>query len=210
MNEEIDLVKIEQATFRTANQDGLTEVWMGLMICSMALVLIQTAFASMVAFLIIFQAAFNERVKEKFTYPRIGRVKLRGEAEMPSGYGWLLVIAVMVPAFASVVFSTRIENEILSLVARWAPVLIGLGIIQPAAYLVERSGLNRYYWTGAVSAILGLAFTLVEFPSPVSRMILYLFLVGVVFIIAGLTSLTRFVRKYPILELEEEVNERDQ
>jgi len=210
MNETIDLVKLEQSTFRIANQDGLTEIWMGLMITSISLILMHPTFVGTVAILIIFQAVFNEKIKERFTYPRIGKVKLRGEAEMPSGYGWILAIVIMIPALASVVFSTRMENDLLFLIARWAPVLVGIGLIQPATYLVEKSDLNRYYWTGAVSVLLGLVFTLLEFPAPVYRMSLYLALVGALFILAGLTSLARFVRKYPILELEEEVDEQDQ
>lgn len=210
MNEKIDLIKLEQATFRIANQDGLTEIWMGLMIMAIALVMIQTAFVGTVAILIIFQAAFNERIKERFTYPRIGKVKLLGEDEMPSGYGWLVVIALMIPAIASVFFSTRIENDLLFLIAQWAPVLVGLGLIQPAAYLAERSDLKRYYGIGAVSAIIGVAFTLLDFPTPVYRMILYLALVGALFLLSGITSLARFVKKYPILDVEEVSDEQYQ
>jgi hypothetical protein len=210
MNEKIDLVKLEKATFRTANQDGLTELWMGLMITTIALLLIQTAFVASVGFLIIFQAAFNEKIKEKFTYPRIGKVKLHGEAETPTGYGWILVVVIMIPALASVIFSSRYENDLVFLIAQWAPLLVGISLVQPAAYLVGKSGLNRYYVIGAASAILGMVLTLLDFPTPVYRMIVYLSLVGGLFILTGLTSLARFVRKYPILDLEEVGDERDQ
>ncbi len=210
MNETIDLVKLEQSTFRIANQDGLTELWMGLMIMAIVLVLTQTAFVGTVAILIIFQAVFTEKIKEKYTYPRIGKVKLRDEAKMPSGYGWILVIAIMIPALTSVVFSTRIENDIIFLIAGWAPLLIGIGLIQPASYLVQKSGLSRYYWIGLVSVLLGLVFVLSEFPTPVYRMILYLALNGALFIIIGIASLLRFMRKYPLLELEEVIDEQAQ
>ncbi|MFW9809011.1 MAG: hypothetical protein ACFFE6_06490 [Candidatus Thorarchaeota archaeon] len=210
MNEDIDLVKLEQATFRIANQDGLTEMWMGLMIAAIALVLIQTAFVGTVAILIIFQAVLTEKVKERFTYPRIGKVKLRGEAEMPTGYGWIFAIVIMIPAIASVAFSTRIENDLLFLLAQWAPVLIGIGLIQPTLYLVEKSNLKRYYGIGAFATIAGLAFTLLDFPTPVYRMTLYLAFVGAIFFLAGLTSLVRFVKKYPILDLEDVSDEQDQ
>ncbi len=208
MNERIDLVKLEQATFRIANQDGLTEIWMGLMILAIALLMIQTAFVATVAFLILFRAALNERVKERFTYPRIGRVKLRDEDEMPSGYGWLVVVVMMIPALASVVFSTRIENDLLFLIARWAPLLIGVGLIQPTAYLVERSGMRSYYVIGAATTFLGALFVLLEFPTPIDRMVIFLAVVGGLFLLAGLTGLVRFVRKYPILDLEEVGNEQ--
>ncbi|MHA3964046.1 MAG: hypothetical protein AM325_010960 [Candidatus Thorarchaeota archaeon SMTZ1-45] len=208
MNEKIDLVKLEQATFRTANQDGFTELWMGLMILAISLLLIHTAFVGTVAILIIFQAVFNEKIKEKFTYPRIGKVKLRGEAETPSGYGWILAVLIMIPALASVFFSTVYENDILYLIARGAPVLVGIGLIQPSAYLVSKSGLNRYYGIGIVSSILGMVFTLLESPTAVSRMTVYLVIVGGLFILVGIASLARFVRKYPILDLEEMGNEQ--
>ncbi|MFW9907486.1 MAG: hypothetical protein ACFFEF_02835 [Candidatus Thorarchaeota archaeon] len=203
MNEEIDLVRLEQATFRTANQDGLTELWMGLMILAIALVLVQAAFAATVAFLILYQAVLNEKIKEKYTYPRIGKVKLRNEKEMPSGYGWLIVVALMIPALAAVVFSQRIENDLLLLIANLAPVLVGIGLVPPAAYLVERSGLRSYYGIGAIAVILSGILVLVEFSTPAYRMVSYLALVGALFVLTGILSLFRFVRKYPILEVEE-------
>ncbi|MHA2141793.1 MAG: hypothetical protein ACXADC_07010 [Candidatus Thorarchaeota archaeon] len=210
MNEEIDLVKLEQATFRTANQDGLTEIWMGLMIMAIALILIQTAFVATVGFLIIFQAAFNDRVKERFTYPRIGKVKLRGEAELPSGYGWILVVVLMIPALTAVIFSSRMENELVFLIARWAPLLVGIGLIQPAAYLVERSDLKSYYGLGAVAAVLGALFVVIEVTTPVDRMVGYMAIVGALFFLAGLNNLARFVKKYPILAVGDRDYEQEE
>ncbi len=209
MNEEIDLVKLEQATFRTANQDGLTEFWMGLMISALAILLVETISVVIIALLIVFQAVYIEKMKARFTYPRIGKVKLRGENEMPPGYGWVLAIFIMLPAIASVMISSRYENDILLLIARWAPLLFGIGLAQPAAYFVERSGLNRYYGIGVASILLGLVLSLLEFTTPVYRMTLYMALVGILFILAGVTSLVRFVRKYPILDLEEVSDEQD-
>ncbi|MFX1370075.1 MAG: hypothetical protein ACFFAY_15890 [Promethearchaeota archaeon] len=208
MNEDLELKRLEQATFRVANQDGLTEFWMGLMILAIALVLIGTYFVPTVAFLILFQAAFNERIKERFTYPRIGRVKLRGEDEMPTGYGWILVVVTMIPAIAAVVFSQRVENDLLFLIANSAPLLVGIGLTWPAVYLAEKSGLKSYYSIGAIAVILGVLFVFLEFPTPVYRMVLFMALVGVVFVLTGIASLTRFVRKYPVLELEEVSDER--
>jgi len=209
MNEEIDLVKLEQATFRIANQDGITEFWMGLMITAIAFLMIETISVVIIAILVVFQAVYIEKIKAKFTYPRIGKVKLRGENEMPSGYGWVLTIFIILPAIASVIFVSRYENDILLLIARWAPLLFGIGLMQPAAYFVERSGLNRYYGIGVVSILLGLVFSLLDFITPVDRMALYMILVGILFILAGLTNLIRFVRKYPILDLEEVSDEQD-
>lgn len=208
MSENFDLLKLEQETFRTANQDGLTELWMGLMIMAIALLLVQTVFVAFIGLLIVFQTVFNEKIKEKFTYPRIGKVKLHGEGEAPTGYGWVLVIVIMIPALLSVVISARYENELIFLIARWAPVLIGIGLIQPSAYLVSKSGLNRYYSIGVVSTILGVIFTLFEFSTPVYRMILYMAFIGGLFILTSFASLVRFVRKYPILDLEEAGNEQ--
>ncbi|MHA2005479.1 MAG: hypothetical protein ACW960_15530, partial [Candidatus Thorarchaeota archaeon] len=61
MNEELDLKQLEQATFRVANQDGLTEFWMGLMIMAIGIVLANSIFVTYIALIIVFQVSVTER-----------------------------------------------------------------------------------------------------------------------------------------------------
>jgi hypothetical protein len=210
MNEDLDLKQLEQATFRVANQDGLTEIMMGLMIMAIGLLIVNSTFIFYVALLIIFQATLIERIKEKYTYPRIGRVKLKEEQEMPYGPYWAVFAIVMIVALSSVIISARIENELLDILARWAPLIMGIGLLQPFTFLVQRSGLKGYYGVGGIIAILGGVFVLLEFDSTIVRMSLYLLVAGGFLFLAGLASLVRFVRKYPVLALEDVGDEQEQ
>ena len=210
VNEDVDLKQLEQATFRVANQDGLTEIMMGLMIMVIAIILVNSTFTYLVALIIIFHAAFMERVKEKYTYPRIGRVKLREEQENIYGPYWAVFAIILLIALISVVASARIENELLDLVAQWSTLIMGIGLLQPFAFLVQRSGLKGYYGVGAVISVIGAVFVILEFDSSLVRMSLYLLVVGGLLFLAGLTSLVRFVRKYPVLDLEDAGYEQEQ
>jgi hypothetical protein len=209
VNEDSDLKQLEQATFRIANQDGLTEILMGLMIIAVGALIIDSIFVVYVALLIIFPPVLIERIKEKYTYPRIGRVKLKEDSESPYGPHWAVFALVMLVALSSVIISSRIDNEILNIIARWAPLIMGIGLLQPFVFLVQRSGLKGYYGVGAIIAVLGAVFVLLDFDSSIVRMSLYLLVVGGLLFLAGLVSMVRFVRKYPVLDLEDVGYEQD-
>jgi hypothetical protein len=210
MNENIDLKKLEQATFRVANQDGLTEFWMGLMILAMGMILVHTAYVPYIALIIIFQVAATERIKEKYTYPRIGVVKLHDESELPKGVGWIAFAILMIVAIAATFISTHVDHEIVLLIATWAPLLVGIIFLQPSAYLVERSGLKRYYGIGVVILLIGVLFMLLPFAHPSDRMALFLVSSGGVFALAGIVSMMRFIRKYPVLDSEDVGHEQEE
>ncbi|NHJ12803.1 MAG: hypothetical protein EAX95_03965 [Candidatus Thorarchaeota archaeon] len=202
LNEDLDLKQLEQATFRVANQDGLTEILMGLMILAVGLLLVNSISVVYVALLIVFQAAMIERFRERYTYPRIGRVKLREDTEQPYGPLWAVFGAIMLVALSSVILSVRVENEILHLIASLAPLIMAIGLIQPFVFLAQRSGLRVYYGFGAIVAVLGAVLALVEFPLPVDRMVIFLLCVGGLLCLTGLASLLHFIRKYPVLNEE--------
>jgi uncharacterized membrane protein YedE/YeeE len=210
MNEELDLKKLEQATFRVANQDGLTEFWMGLMIMAIGILLANIVFVSYIALIIIFQVAATERIKEKYTYPRIGMVKLKDEPEIPSGVAWIAFALIMIVALTAAIASTWIDYEIVHFIAAWAPLLIGIVFMKPAAYLVERSGLKRYYGFGLATLVLGVLLFLLPFPHTAERMSAFMFLSGGILTLAGVTSMVRFIRKYPVLEMEDGGHEQEE
>jgi hypothetical protein len=210
MNEELDLKQLEQATFRVANQDGLTEFWMGLMIMAIGIVLANSIFVTYIALIIVFQVSVTERIKEKYTYPRIGMVKLKDEKEIPSGVAWIAFAIIMIVALSAAFISTRADYEIVHLIAAWAPLLIGIVFLQPAAYLVERSGLKRYYGFGLTTLVLGVLLFLLPFLHPAERMSAFMFLSGGILTLAGVTSMVRFIRKYPVLEMGDGSHEQEE
>jgi hypothetical protein len=210
MNEDLDLKELEQATFRVANQDGLTEILTGLMLLAVAFLLVNSISVVYVALLIVFQAAMMERFRERYTYPRIGRVKLREDIEQPYGPYWAVFGIIMLIALSSVILSVRVENEMLHLIAAWAPLLMGIGLMQPFVFLAKRSGLKAYYGIGGIAAVLGAVLVLVEFPLPVDRMVIFLLSVGGLLCATGLASLLHFIRKYPVLNEEAVGSELEQ
>ncbi|MHA2211281.1 MAG: hypothetical protein ACXABV_19170 [Candidatus Thorarchaeota archaeon] len=195
MNEELDLKQLEQATFRVANQDGL---------------LANSIFVTYIALIIVFQVSVTERIKEKYTYPRIGMVKLKDESELPSGVAWITFAIIMIVAISAALISTRVDYEIVHLIATWAPLLVGVLFLKPASYLVERSGLKRYYGFGLATLILGVLVFLLPFPHPAEGMSAFMFLSGGILTLAGITSMVNFIRKYPVLEMEDGGHEQEE
>ncbi len=209
MNEEPDLRELEQHTFRVAHQDGLIEILSGLMIMAIGILLVNRIFVVYVAILIVFQAVAIEGIKERYTYPRIGRVKLKPELETDYGPYWPVFAVAMIVALTSVIASIYIQNELIEIVARWAPLIMGIGLLQQFVTRVQRSGLRGYYGVSAVITVLGAVFVFLEIPLAVDRMLVYLLIVGGCLFLAGVGSLVRFVRKYPVLDLEDVGNEQD-
>jgi hypothetical protein len=203
MNEDSDLRELEQRTFRAANQDGLTEMMMGLMVIVIGGIMINSFFVAFVALIIIFQAVAIEQFREKYTYPRIGRVKFTEEQMTDYGPYWGVFAFMMIIALASVIVSVFIQNEIIEIVARWAPLIMSIGLLHQFTLLGQKSGLKGYYGVGVFITILGAILVLLEFPAALARMEVYLLVVGGVLFLTGLVILMRFIRKYPVLDLEE-------
>ncbi len=210
MNEDTDLRKLEQLTFRVANQDGLTEILMGLMLMAIGLLLIRSIFVVYVSLLIVFQTIAIERFREKYTYPRIGRVKFKEEQETDYGPLWGVFALIIFVALASVIASIVIQNEIIEIVARWAPLIMSVGLLQPFSFLVQRTGLKRYYGVEAIITLLSVVLVLLEFSLASERMVIYLLVVGGSLFLAGLIGLGLFIRKYPVLDVEDVGYEQDQ
>lgn len=206
----MDLKRLEQDTFRVVNQDGLTEILMGLMLLAVAFLLADNISVVYVALLTVFQGAMIERFRERYTYPRIGRVKLLEDIEQPYGPLWAVFGVIMLVALSSVILSVRVENEILYLIATLAPLVMGIGLMQPFVFLVQRSGLRAYYGLGTIVVLLSALLDLVEFPLPVDRMVVFLLSVGGLLCLTGLASLLYFIHKYPILDEEDEGSDQEQ
>jgi hypothetical protein len=137
-------------------------------------------------------------------------VKLKDEKEIPSGVAWIAFAIIMIVALSAAFISTRADYEIVHLIAAWAPLLIGIVFLQPAAYLVERSGLKRYYGFGLTTLVLGVLLFLLPFLHPAERMSAFMFLSGGILTLAGVTSMVRFIRKYPVLEMGDGSHEQEE
>ncbi len=210
-NDKIDLKKIEQQTFHEFMIDGITEILLGILLIFLPVLFIHVSFISFYIFFILFAQPIVEFIRERTTYPRLGRVEFKRE-EDKEGYSVkksLLILLLLFLGSIVITFSMMIivEGEFdLSLIYKWIPFLFGLIMFGPSLFLVGKTSQQRYYFLGAFSTILGFLFSILDFPDEMIGIYLYLyfFTLGVLAIILGVIRYVRFVRTYPVIHMEEE------
>ena len=200
MTQEIDLKELEKKAYRDSQQDGLMEVMMGLILITFGGFFYSPIFAFYIL-LIVFSGKIVEFVRRRHTYPRIGFVKFHRENPKDALTGVLLFeFAVIVIIFTLISISGDVADY--SRWVNWAPLFFGMILVGPFAHAASKSGSVRYYGYAILSVILGLFFSLIEFGSGFTGLILYLVLIGGFLVLGGLVIFIRFLRKYPLPEKE--------
>ncbi|MFX1283140.1 MAG: hypothetical protein ACFFB5_05770 [Promethearchaeota archaeon] len=208
-NDKIDLKKIEQQTFHEFMIDGITEILLGIVLIFLPILFIHVSFITFYVCFILFAQPIVEFIRERTTYPRLGRVEFKRE-EDKEGYSMkksLLILLLLFLASFVITLSMMIivEGEFdLSLIYKWIPFLFGLIMFGPSIFLVGKTNQQRYYFLGAFSTILGFFFAMLDFPDEMIGLYLYFFTLGVSAIILGVIRYIRFVRNYPVIHMEEE------
>ena len=200
MTQEINLKEIEKNAYRDSQQDGLMEVMMGLILMTFGGFFYSPIFAFYIL-LIVFSGKIVEFVRRRYTCPRIGFVKFHRENPKDALAGVLLFeLAVIVIMFTLISLFGNVTDY--SQWVNWAPLFFGMILVGPFAHAASRSGSVRYYGYAILSVILGIFFSLIEFGSGCTGLMLYLVLIGVFLVLGGLVIFIRFLRKYPLPETE--------
>ncbi len=200
MSATIDLLELEKKAYRDSQQDGLMEVMMGLILMTFGGFFYSTVFAFYIL-LIVFSGRIVEFVRRRYTYPRIGVVTFHEENPKEALTGvFLFELAVIVIMFTLISISGNVTDY--SSWVNWAPLFFGMIMVGPFAHAKSRSGSVRYYGYAILSVILGLFFSLVEFGSGCTGLILYLVSIGGFLFLGGLAIFIRFLHKYPLPEKE--------
>ncbi len=206
MSTETDLFELEQNVHRESMKDGLQEMMMALMLAFSGVVLVDGRFVIFLAIIIVFQTTAIEKFREQYTYPRLGKFKLREEKQQLSVTGFLLTVVPLVIILGFMVIASHLELTYLYPWLIWAPAAFGLVFVGPSMYLVSKSGLKRYYGLAGLSIVLGLLFSQLAFPTPLDRLVVYLFsLAGMIGLVGGMI-LARFLSTYPVLITEDSAN----
>ncbi|MFX0202538.1 MAG: hypothetical protein ACFFCW_41050 [Candidatus Hodarchaeota archaeon] len=210
MNETIDLEKIEQKTFGEFMIDGFTEILAGLLLILMPLFYSKSIFIVFLVFFVLFSHLGVEKIRERTTYPRIGRVEFKRDDEK-ADYSvkkslldfLLLLLATVLITFTVMYF---VEGEILAshLWYKWVPLTFGLIMFGPSLYLVEKTGQRRYYLFGVFATILGFVFSIQTFSDVKVGMYLYFVVLGIFVLFFGISKYIWFIRNYPVILIEEE------
>lgn len=209
MNEHRDLKMIEQESYRELMQDGLTEVLLGLILLAFPLILFESGFLVIfVIFYIIYMPQAIEAFRKKYTYPRIGYVKLHEDEAPKLSLGIVIAVLLMFIIIIAVIYSVYANLIDKSFIYRWLPAVFGFIMWGPSLYLKDRTGQNGYYLLGLLMSITGILVGLANLSTVEVQGILYMISWGIIFLTLGLMRFHLFIRKYPILENpEDDVNE---
>ncbi|OLS22899.1 MAG: hypothetical protein HeimC3_28420 [Candidatus Heimdallarchaeota archaeon LC_3] len=208
MNNNFDLEIIQQTAFQEMMVDGLTEIFVALMLIFSSLIFLNPIFVIFVPLIIIFNLPVTEYVQNRVTYPQLGRVELKvdlGEKSVRRSiieFGLLLFTAIILTLIALIIFNGDPFNVYDW--ARWVPMLFGVIMFGPSLYLVENTGFRRYYLFGVLATLSGFAISLLSFDDIYFRLIIYFQVMGISILILGITRLLFFIKKYLVLEVEEE------
>ena len=206
MSEKINLKKMEQNAYKLVNQDGLMELLMGAI-----LFVVSSTFGGasslspFLAIYVIFIKKIVEGFKKRYTYPRIGYLKLPEDDSKNIGIGILTYmggVMLTLVAFIYLVYGGLSG----ALFYKWLPLLIGLIFFGGLQYHYSKSGDKLALVYIAVALGAGLIFSLLEFTEKTGAQFYTLFLSGV-FIVAGVYRFQKFRRDNPIQSIPEEVSE---
>lgn len=203
MSDKINLKEMEQKAYKLLNEDGLMELLMGAILFVMSSTFTGTSsLGAFLALYVIFIRKIVEGFRKKYTYPRIGYLKLPDEDSKQIGVGiFTFMGAVML---ALVVFIYLLYGRITGdLFYKWIPLLIGLIFFGGLQYQYSKSGdkLTLVYTAMAVGA--GLVFSLLDFTKPKSNAQFYTLFMSAVFIVAGILRFRKFREDHPIQPLPE-------
>lgn len=197
-----DIKRIQQKAFRHSIQDGIIGIYGGLFLAFYAgfydyvISDFQTNFpAAPFALFFAFSAFIIEFIRRRYTYPRIGYVK------MAFGKETVFIIAVFVPliifpvilAIAVSFFSNTWNIDPL---LKWSPIFFGVVLAILFYGLVVKSGNTRYYALSAGSVVSGLVLSFIPFTSAKMGIIIYLLIMGGLLFLWGLVAFIRFLRQY--------------
>ena len=201
MNASLDTKTIARNVWQDSMRDGLMEMLLGIYFLLTGIV-IQADMSALFIVFMVFIPALVKRMKEWFTYPRIGYVKFP-EHEKSMGRRIAAALFGAVVAIGMVIFLAS-ENEKTQALYQWVPLLPALILAASLTVTAQRTGFARYYVMAAFALVAGLAVPFVDLPRKMDNIALYLMIIGPIFFLWGAVVFLNFLRTYPIRAEEAE------
>ena len=203
MSDKINLKKMEQNAYKLLNQDGLMELLMGTILFVMSSTFGgASSLASFLALYVIFIRQIVEGFKKRYTYPRIGYLKLPEDDSKQIGIGIFTYMGVALLGLLAFIYLIYggVTGDLLY---KWLPLLIGLIFFGGLQYHYGKSGdkLALLYIAIAVGA--GLIFSLWDFPEKLIGVQFYTLFMSAVFIVIGALRFRKFRNDYPVQPIPE-------
>jgi len=195
MDANLDAKTIARNLWQDSMRDGLMEMLLGLYFLLTGIV-IQADLSALFIIFMAFFPALAKRMKERFTYPRIGYVKFPDQDSNPGKR----IVAALLAAGIAVALVTILarEGEKTQALYKWVPLLPALILVAALSFMGQKTGFTRYYVMAAISLIAGIAVPFVDLPNKMDNIALYLLVTSPVFLVWGAAIFLHFVRTYPI------------
>ncbi|MHC4242844.1 MAG: hypothetical protein ACYS3N_20360 [Planctomycetota bacterium] len=195
MKQEIDLKEIEQKTFRESNQDGLLELVMGICMAAISTRLISRVLVVMLVLPLILFGPVLVALRKRYTYPRIGYVKLIPD-KPKEVIGAIFLITLIVIVVLAIIFFLFGDVRDFNLWMKWIPVWGGVVLAGMFSSFGSKSGCLRYYIFAIWSLISGLVLSVLRFEAVETGTLLYFLAMGALLIPWGMVTFIRFLRRY--------------
>jgi hypothetical protein len=191
----------ERRAYRYDAQDGLTELMAGIMFFFITRAMIDPHLAWLPALLIFPMRFALKFFKERFTYPRVGYVKLRSEDGKELGRGMLtyLLIILFLAAAALWVFG---DITSFTLWKKWMPAIMAGFCSGGFFYMAGKSGFWRHYLLVALCLGWGVACSLQDFPTVYQAIGRWTLGMGLVSLLMGVVVFARFLMTHPVRSRE--------
>jgi len=217
MSEDQDLIELEQKAFKEIAQDGLNIIWTGMFLLILSGIFSQPYWSEILPLhigawlgllfpiLLVPVLLIGTRLKERFTYPRIGYVKPR-DVEPKYNVAMLLPVAlvfIVIIAFLILSFGSSFDIE---MAYRFMPLYFGLVMVVPSLMLVKKTGNRIYSLQGILMSMTGFVFGVTDFGESRLGFILYMLLWGSILTLVGLILFVRFIKNNPVITALEDAD----
>jgi len=193
---------LERQAVRYDAQDGVLEFLVGCLFFFIARAVVDPHLAWVPALLVFPMRWALKFFKERFTYPRVGYVKLRPtETGAEMGRGMLLYLGVVLFIAAAVLL---VWGDVTSWDQwmKWLPAVMGGFCSGAFLYLAQRGGLWRHYALFIVSISWGIACSLLPARTPYEGIQHWALGLGLVCLLMGIVVFAVFVRTHPVRDGE--------
>lgn len=194
MTANIDLKALERKVYRESLQDGIMEIAIGALMYLCGLLIADPKLVFIYALYLFLLPPALKRLKERHTYPRLGKVVLHHEKPKPLLTGVFLLLGAAALIAAGLAVSGRLTD---SAWYRWLPLSLGLCLACAFAYIYARSGSLKYLAYIFVALSAAVVIGSIQLPSAKDYLAVYLICTGTLSAITGGITLIRFLRTHP-------------
>jgi hypothetical protein len=196
MTKQMDVEGIERKTFRNSQQDGLLELVVGVCMVAISTRLFSRVLVAMLVLPVILFHPFLEAMRKRFTYPRIGYVKLIPDKPRDVLTG-IFLVTVVVLAVLTVAFLIFGGVRDFDRWLRWCPFWGGTVLAGMFSSFASKSGAARHHVFAAWSFIAGIVLSVLKFDAVETGTLLYFAVMGGLLILFGLVQFVTFLHQHP-------------